>query len=122
MTAAECVEKLTAGGWTHEAVFRCPAGVLADWLRERDDEDTADRLGDGKWVLVSAIRDEAYMRAPYEQVEGIRLYVRQVVGNMPHMEAQATSSLWATAATQNPIHLAADRRQLGRHSLTENQK
>lgn len=90
MSAAECLDKLIAYGWTFLAVFRCPAVVLSDWFRERGHDDTADALAAPRCEFVCKLRDECYMRAPWgEQRDGIRQYVREVVGTMPELEANA---------------------------------
>lgn len=100
MTAAECLEKLLAGGWTHEAVFQCPSGVLADWFREQNEESVADELADPVGLLICKLRDECYLRAPWEQHDGIRRYIRQTVGNFAELEAQANRSEWQSFYNQ----------------------
>ena len=102
MTAAECLERLLACGWTHEAVFRCPAGVLSDWFREQNEESVADKLAEPVGLLICKLRDECYLRAPWEQHDGIRRYIRQTVGDFAELEAKANRSEWITQYQQEP--------------------
>lgn len=70
---------LLAGGWTHEAVFRCPAAVLSDWFRERNEEEIADALADPISVLLVGLRDATYEDATGRQLVAIRKYVREIL-------------------------------------------
>lgn len=73
---------LLAGGWTHESVFKCPAGILADWFRDRNEEVIADALAEPVGTLIWSLRDAAYEGAPVRQSMAIQKYAREYVAEM----------------------------------------
>jgi hypothetical protein len=80
MTASALLETMLCHGWTHVAVFRCPWFVLADWCRDHELETEADAIQTerpGPDSLASRLRDEAYMRGPFDQADEMTLFIRE---------------------------------------------